>query len=131
MRKHKKESKKFFRQHEKKLRKRAADTLACTSSIDNHPTNQFWKNIDIQSSTKTDVLPTMINGVSGTQNIANMWKNQYQQVLNSTNSSNLSNLSTTPLISETMRPLYKIDKLNEVKKVLMYPRFSPVSISET
>ena len=62
MRKHKKELKKLFRQHKKTLRKQAADTLAC-SFIDNHPTNQFWKNINIQSSTEANVLPATINGV--------------------------------------------------------------------
>ena len=117
IRKHKKELKKLFRQHKKKLRKQAADTLAC-SFIDNHPTNQFWKNINIQSSTKTNVLPATINGVSGTQNIVNMWENHYQRLLNSTNSSKSSDLSTTHLISETMGPLNKTDKFDEVKKFL-------------
>ena len=117
MRKHKKELKKLFRQHKKKPRKQAADTLAC-SFIDNHPTNQFWKNINIQSSTKTNVLPATINGVSGTQNIVNMWENHYQRLLNSANSSKSSDLSTTHLISETMGPLNKTDKFDEVKKFL-------------
>ena len=117
MKKYKKEFKKLFRQHKKKLRKQAADTLAC-SFIDNHPTNQFWKNINIQSSTRTNVLPATINGVSGTQNIVNMWENHYQLLLNSTNSSKLSDLSTTHLISETMGPLSKTDKFDKVKKFL-------------
>ena len=117
MRKHKKECKKLFRQHKKKLRKQAADTLAC-SFIDNHPANQFWKNIDIQLSTKTNVLPASINGVSGTQNIVNMWENHYQQLFNSTKSSNSSDLNTPHLISETMGSLYKIDKFNEMKTFL-------------
>ena len=117
MRKHKKEFKKLFRQHKKKLRKQTAETLEY-SFIDNHPTNQFWKNIIIQSSTKTNVLPATINGVSGTQNIINMWENYYQRLLNSTNSSKSFDLSTTHLISETMRPLNKTDKFDEVKKFL-------------
>ena len=64
------------------------------------------------------MLPAIINGVSGTQNIVNMWENYYQQLLNSTNSSNSSDLSTTHLISETMGPLNKIDKFDEMKKFL-------------
>ena len=91
--------------------------MAC-SFIDNHPTNQFWKNINIQSSTETNLLPATINEVSGTQNIVNMWENHYQQLLNSTNSSKSSDLSTTHLISETMGPLNNIDKFDEVKKFL-------------
>ena len=89
-----------------------------SSFIDNHPTNQFWKNIDIESSTKTNVLLATINEASGTQNIVNMWENHYQQLHNSTNSSNSSDLSTTHLISETMGSLYKVDKFDEVKKFL-------------
>ena len=91
--------------------------MAC-SFIDNHPTNQFWKNINIQLSTRTNELPAAINGVSGTQNIVNMWENHYQQLLNSTTSSKSFDLSTTHLISETMGPLNKTDKFDEVKKFL-------------
>ena len=91
--------------------------MAC-SFIDNHPTNQFWKNISIQSSPKTNALPATINGVSGTQNNVNMWENPYQQLLNSANSSKSSDLSTTHLISETMGPHNKTDKFDEVKKFL-------------
>ena len=60
----------------------------------------------------------MINRVSGTQNIANMWENHYQQLLNSTNSSKSFDPSTTHLASETMGPLNKTDKFDEVKKFL-------------
>ena len=47
-----------------------------------------------------------------------MWENHHQQLLNSTNSSKSSNLSTTHLISETMGPLNKTDKFDEMKKFL-------------
>ena len=53
-----------------------------------------------------------------TQNIVNMWKNHYQQLLNSTNSSKSSDLSTTHLKSKTMGPHNKTDKFDEVKKFL-------------
>ena len=37
----------------------------------------------LQSSTSASaVLPPVVNGVSGAQNIANMWRNHYGQLLN-------------------------------------------------
>ena len=63
------------------------------------------------------MLPATINGVSGTQNIVNMWEIHYQQLLNSTNNSNSSDLTTTHLISETMGPLFKVDEFDKQKKL--------------
>ena len=82
MRSNKKLFKSTFRQHKRNLKKCAADTLA-SNLIGNSPTNQFWRQMRLQSSTSASaVSPSVVNGVSGAQSIANMWGNYYGQSLN-------------------------------------------------
>ena len=82
MRSNKKLFKSTFRQHKRNLKKCAADTMA-SNLIGNSPTNQFWRQMRLQSSTSASaVLPPVVNGVSSAQNIANMWGNHYGQLLN-------------------------------------------------
>ena len=60
MRSNKKLFKSTFRQHKRNLKKCAADTLA-SNLIGNSPTNQFWRQMRLQSSTSASaVLPPVV-----------------------------------------------------------------------
>ena len=74
IRSNKKLFKNTFRQHKRNLKKYAAYTLA-SNLIGSSSTNQFWRQMRLRSSTSASaVLPPVVNGVSGAQNIANMWE---------------------------------------------------------
>jgi len=102
MRHTKKQFKKEFRQHKRNLKKLAADKLA-SNLLSNHPTDQFWKQVKLQSSTSSSNFSPTVNGVSGSKSIANMWGKHYYDLLNQKSDS--CNQENAKFISDHLRNL--------------------------
>ena len=79
MKSSRKKFKKELRKHKRKLRQKFADDLAA-KMIGNHP---FWKQIKRINSGSTCTASLSIDGITGDQNLAMMWKENYRQILNS------------------------------------------------
>ena len=75
---------KFARRKQKqKSKQELADGLA-SSMIRNHPTRNFWQQIQLLNNLQSKHANShTINGVSGAENISNLWKNHYCDLLNS------------------------------------------------
>ena len=61
----------------------AADSLAMNLLSKN--TKQFWQGVKKVSGKKVQVQATTINNATGERAIADMWKEHYKQLLNSSN----------------------------------------------
>ena len=68
--------------HKRTLRQKFADDLAA-KMIENHPSNEFWMQIKRINSGSTCTASPSIDGITGDQNLAMMWKENYRQILNS------------------------------------------------
>ena len=77
-----KKFRKELRKHKRKLRQKFADDLAA-KMIGNHPSIEFWKQIKRINSGSTCTASPSIDGITGDQNLAMMWKENYSQILNS------------------------------------------------
>ena len=69
-------SMRFLKQHENSLR---SESLA--RKMMNHRPDTFWKEIKMLNNTKTS-LPSSIDGVSGSEDIAEMWKKHFENLFN-------------------------------------------------
>ena len=76
-----KKFKKELRKYKRYLKKKFADELA-NNMIGNHPSIEFWLQIKRLNSTPR-CTASFINGITGDQSSAAMWKNHYSQSLNS------------------------------------------------
>jgi len=70
----------YCRQHEQQLR---AD--ACAINLKNKDPIKFWHSVKKISNSKATKYVSTVDGVTGEQNIAEMWKNHFAQLYNSVN----------------------------------------------
>ena len=93
----------------------ASDSLA--RQYLSRDTTNFWKDVNKAMARKTNVQVTTINGTTGSQNICNLWKEHFSNLLNSTKDS----------VSQdaVMRDLTSIDSDSE------YPIFTVKEVMES
>ena len=68
----------YCRQHEEQLR-----VDACANSLDLQDAKQFWSNVKKMSNDKATKYANTVNGVTGEQEIADMWKGHFAALYNS------------------------------------------------
>ena len=69
----------YIKRHENSLRKESLDRKL----VDKNPI-EFWKEVKHMNASNTP-LPTCIDGISGADNIAQMWRDHYSDIFNSVN----------------------------------------------
>ena len=92
--------------------------------IGNHPFTEFWKQIKRINSGSTCTASPSIDGITGDQNLAMMWKENYSQILNSVDG------PTSPAILQSFEDANQYVKAEQYYCPVELVKILPVSFNQ-